>query len=111
LTNPLTGAQKKHLRGVAHSLKPLVIIGQKGILDSVISAVDEALNAHELIKIKFSEIKEKKEKQEMIRLIEEKTGSQLCGLTGHVAILFRQNKELEKRKININPAPFKTKKK
>jgi RNA-binding protein len=110
LKNLLTGAQKKYLRGLAHSLKPLVIIGQKGMADAVVSAIEEAFNAHELIKIKFSEFKEKAEKQALITQIEDKTGCSLCGLTGHVAILFRQNREKEKRKIIFPPPALKTRK-
>ncbi|MBU4053834.1 MAG: YhbY family RNA-binding protein [Proteobacteria bacterium] len=102
LTIPLTGAQKQYLRGVAHPLKPVVIIGQKGIVDSVIAAVEEALKAHELIKIKFRDIKEKEEKKVLLTGLEEKTGCRLCGLTGHVAIVFRQNKDPKKRKINLH---------
>ena len=101
MISPLTSNQKKYLRGTAHSLKPIVIIGQHGLADSVVAAVEEALNAHELIKIKFGEFKEKEEKRFIIEQIEEKTESQLCGLTGHVAILFRRSKDPKKRKIKL----------
>ena len=50
----LNGSQRKFLRGLAHKLKPVVIIGQKGFGEAVIHAVEDALNAHELIKVKFS---------------------------------------------------------
>ena len=101
MNNPLTSAQKKYLRGAAHSLKPNIIIGQKGMADSVLSAVDEALETHELIKIKFNEFKQKEEKRAILDVIEEKTGSQVCGLTGHVAVLFRRSRDPEKRKIQL----------
>ena len=97
----LSGAQKKYLRGLAHKLKPVVFIGQKGFAASVVTALDEAFNTHELIKVKFNEFKEKEEKQEIISAIEDKTGSSLCGLIGHTAIFFRQNPDPEKRKIDF----------
>ncbi|MEC8025063.1 MAG: ribosome assembly RNA-binding protein YhbY [Myxococcota bacterium] len=45
--------QKKALRGRAHSLKPVVLIGKEGLSDSVVAAVDSALTTHELIKVKL----------------------------------------------------------
>ena len=100
----LTTAQQKYLRGTAHSFKPLVFIGQKGITDTVIAALDEAFDAHELIKVKFNEFKEKTEKLAIIQIIEAQTKGQLCGLIGHVAIFYRQHKDPDKRKITL-PAP------
>ena len=97
----LSGAQKKYLRGLAHKLKPVVFIGQKGITGSVVAALDDAFNTHELIKTKLNEFKEKEEKKEIISAIEERTGSHLCGLIGHTAIFFRQNPDPEKRKIHF----------
>lgn len=47
----LKGHQKNYLRGLAHSLRPVVLIGQGGIQPPVIKAIDEALEIHELIKI------------------------------------------------------------
>ena len=45
--------QKKVLRGRAHSLKPVVLIGKEGLSESVVAAVDSALTTHELIKVKL----------------------------------------------------------
>lgn len=100
----LTSYQKKHLRGLAHNLKPVVFIGQKGMTDKVASSTDDALNAHELIKVKFNEFKNKIEKKQIAELIETGTGCQLVGILGHVAIFFRQHENPEKRKIKIPPA-------
>ena len=49
----LSSSQRKYLRGVAHGLKPVVLIGQKGLTTSVVDALDEALMTHELVKAKF----------------------------------------------------------
>ncbi len=97
----LEGFQKKYLRGRAHPLKPIVFIGQKGLIDAVVRAIVEALEKHELIKIKFNEFKEKSQKQEMAGLIEKKTHSEMIGMIGHTAIFFRQHPDSEKRKIRI----------
>lgn len=97
----LKGFQKKYLRGLAHSLKPVVLIGQNGLVPGVIRAVDEALETHELIKVKFNEFKEKAQKEEIIGEIEAQTGSELAGLIGHMAIFYRMNADPEKRKIMV----------
>ena len=61
--NKLKGFQKKHLRGLAHKLSPVVYIGKKGVSDTLMKSLEEALNSHELIKIKFVDFKEKNQKK------------------------------------------------
>ena len=95
----LTGSQAKYLRGLAHGFKPIVFIGQKGITDALVESVELALNRHELIKIKFVDFKEKKQKKEMATAIGEKTGCLVAGIIGHVAILYKEHVDPEKRKI------------
>lgn len=48
----LTPAQRQYLKGLAHPLSPVIIIGEKGLTEAVIKETDRALKAHELIKIK-----------------------------------------------------------
>ena len=93
----LRGFQKKHLKGLAHNLKPMVQIGKEGITEGVIRAVEEGLFRHELIKIKFTDFKEQKEA--LTSEIEIKTGSERVGMIGHMALLYRQQVDPEKRKI------------
>ena len=97
----LKGVQKKYLRGLAHGKKPLVFVGHKGISPSVFKAVDEALETHELIKVKFNEFKEKEQKKEIVGMIERETGAEIVGIIGHMAIFYRCQKDPEKRKIVI----------
>ncbi|WP_050436115.1 ribosome assembly RNA-binding protein YhbY [Chondromyces crocatus] len=49
----LTGKQRRHLRALGHHLNPLVQLGKGGLTESVTSAVGEALEQHELIKIRI----------------------------------------------------------
>jgi RNA-binding protein len=49
---PLTGKQRRHLRGLGHHLEPVVQIGKQGLTESVIAAIDAALEQHELIKVR-----------------------------------------------------------
>ena len=49
---PLTGAQRRHLRSLGHHLEPVVQLGKQGLTDGVIAAVGEALERHELVKVR-----------------------------------------------------------
>ena len=48
----LTPAQRQHLKGLAHSRQPVVMIGNQGLTASVLKEIERSLEAHELIKIK-----------------------------------------------------------
>jgi len=95
----LKGSQRKDLRAQAHHLKPLVIVGAKGVTGQLIASVDLALTDHELIKVKFGDFKESK--KEISEEIANATRSELVGLIGNVAILYRQHPDPEKRKIKL----------
>ena len=97
----LKGFQKKYLRGRAHKLKPTVFIGQKGITENIIRSTDEALTAHELIKVKFIDFKEKRQKAELSEILSERANCQAVGMIGHVAIFYRQHEDPDKRKIKL----------
>ncbi len=97
----LKGFQKKYLRGLAHGLDPVVFIGQHGLTDSVTKSIEEALEAHELIKVKFNDYKEKEQKKEISGEIEKNNKCTMVGMIGHISIFFRQKKRTEKRKIKI----------
>jgi len=97
----LKGSQKKYLRGLAHNLNPAAFIGQKGMTETVIKEIDKALDATELIKVKFNDYKEKDLKASLLQEIAKTTGAHIAGMVGHVAILYRQNSDVEKRKITL----------
>ena len=97
----LKGYQKKYLKGLAHNLKPVVFVGQKGMTPTVTASVNESLENRELIKVKFVDFKEKPHKEEINTAIENETGSKLVGVIGHVAIFYRRQKDSKKRKIVV----------
>jgi RNA-binding protein len=84
--------QKRYLKGLAHSLKPVVMIGDKGLTDNVISEIDNALSHHELIKVRVSG-QEKAERLEVLNTIAEKTASDLVLIIGHIGGFYRPAKE------------------
>jgi RNA-binding protein len=99
--NKLTSNQSKFLRSLAHALKPVVFVGQKGVSHALIKSADEAFQRHELIKVKFIDFKEKEQKKEIAAAIENKTNSQMAGMIGHVAIFYKQHRDPDKRKITL----------
>jgi RNA-binding protein len=95
----LKGFERTYLRGLAHSLKPVVQIGKSGLKYEVVESIEEAFSARELIKIKFNEFKE--EKKTISKEIEEKTGSEMVGMIGNIAIFFKENEDETKRRIKL----------
>lgn len=86
----LTETQKKHLRGKAHTLKPVVMIGQHGMKDSIQDEINQALSFHQMIKIKIAG-SERDERRALIDLILEKTQAILIQQIGHIAIIYKRN--------------------
>ena len=82
----LQGFQRRHLRGQAHPLKPVVQVGDGGLSRAVIAAVVDALDAHELIKVRLHTPEDKKA---TAKELAERTESALCGVVGHTVILYR----------------------
>jgi RNA-binding protein len=97
----LEGFQRKYLRGLAHGLKPVVFIGQKGLTAEVLSSTEKALERHELIKVKFNDFKEKLEKARISDRVEKETGAENVGMIGHTVVFYRQQADPEKRKISL----------
>jgi len=87
---PLTSRQRKLLRGKAHALEPVVHVGQHGVSEAVLRSVDEALAAHELIKVRLHEPEDKKADAAALA---DGTRAELCGLVGHTVILYRPDPE------------------
>ena len=85
----LTSASKRELKARAHALKPVVLIGLRGITPAVLASVDEALNAHELIKIRMP-AGERAERVLQAGQIASNLGAEVVTSIGRVLILYRQ---------------------
>jgi len=86
----LNGRQRKALRALAHNLEPIVQVGQGGISEGVLRAVDAALLSHELIKVRLHQPDDKKAAAQEVA---DTAGAALCGLVGHTVILYRPHPE------------------
>ncbi len=95
----IDSSQRAWLRKEAHHLSPVVSIGTSGMTPSVEKAVDEALIHHELIKIKFYELKG--ERKEICNYLADNLGALLVGVIGNVGILFRPADDPASSQIHV----------
>ena len=93
----LTSKQRAHLSSLANTLEPVVFLGKAGAVGGVEQALDRALTDHELIKLRFVDFKG--ERKELAQQLADKAGADLVRVIGHVAIMYRQSPDPEKRVI------------
>ena len=84
----LTNNQKKFLRSMGHALKPVVMVGQHGLSESVLAELESTMTKHELLKIKIRS-EGKKKKQQMINKIVELSQSHLVQVIGNIMVIYR----------------------
>lgn len=84
----LTPTQKRYLRGLAHDLKPVVLVGGKGVGDGLVAETLGALQVHELIKIKVA-AEDRDARDLAIATLAEAADAALVARIGHVAVLFK----------------------
>lgn len=86
----LSQDQKRALKAKAHHLNPIVMIGQKGLTDSVLAEIDLALFDHELIKIK-SNCGNKLAAESQALEIQEKLRAAFIARIGKVLIFYKRS--------------------
>lgn len=91
----LTDRQRRHLRGLAHALKPVVRLGSAGLTDPVAQETVRALEDHELIKVKVPG-GDREARDALLAELSRRTGSTLVHRIGNVAVLYRPRVELRK---------------
>jgi RNA-binding protein len=96
---PLTGAQRRQLRGLAHALEPVVRVGQSGLTSGVLAEIDRALSAHELIKVRF--LGGNDQLRGSAQGMADDHGAALVGTVGHVAVLYRPHEDPERRRVRV----------
>jgi RNA-binding protein len=91
----LTEKQRRHLRGLAHPLKPVILIGNSGVSDGVVAETQRALHDHELIKVRLPGMAREDRDQALVDLAA-RTDSVLVGRIGHVATLYKPRSDLQR---------------
>ena len=92
----LTNAQIRFLRGQAHELRAMLQVGGKGITEALVAEVANALEQHELIKVKVA-ADDREVRDGMIGELADRVGAALVQRIGHTAVLYRPSRD--KRQI------------
>lgn len=93
----LNKKQINYLKGLAHNLKPVVLLGSNGLTEGVIAEIDTSLDHHELIKIKIP-TDDREVKHLIVDAIVRETNGLKVQVIGKTLILYRQSEE---KKIHI----------
>lgn len=88
----LSNKQKQFLKGLAHPLKPVVLMGSNGLTEAVIAEIDGALGHHELIKVKVPE-DDRELRTAVADAICRETQAVLVQSIGKTVVLYRPAKE------------------
>ncbi|QBB71352.1 ribosome assembly RNA-binding protein YhbY [Pseudolysobacter antarcticus] len=88
----ISNTQRRYLRGLAHQLKPVIMVGNKGITESLLKEFDSALARHELVKVKLSS-EDRDERKSQIAAMADSGQAEVVQSVGRVALYFRRNSE------------------
>ncbi len=98
----LNSKQKKFLKGLGHSLSPVVAVGKDGLVDKIITAANLELSRHELIKVKVGK-SSPVDRKEVAETLSTETESNLVQVIGKTILLYKKNPKLDKEKrIRLN---------
>jgi RNA-binding protein len=82
--------QIRYLRGLAHPLKPVLLLGGKGVTPGVLKELEQALDDHELIKVRLSGADRAARVAELAQLVESSKADAVQTI-GKIAVLYRRN--------------------
>jgi len=99
----LRPSQRQYLKGLAHGISPVVQIGAAGVTDGVRQAIGQALEDHELVKVRLGKSVEDDRKQ-LGEDLASSLDAELCQVIGRVLVLFRSARNPDKRKIRLPKA-------
>lgn len=89
---PLTPKQRSFLRGKAHHLSPVVMLGKEGLSEAVLKATDKALEDHELIKIKLPSANQE-EFHALVESLMSTIKAEVVQTIGHQLVIYRKAKK------------------
>lgn len=87
----LSNAQRRYLRGLTHGINPVVMVADKGLTDNVLQAIEEALDRHELVKVRLRT--DRDTRRTFSEEIERRCNAEPVHAIGQVACFFRRNPE------------------
>lgn len=92
--------QRREYRGIAHNLKPVIIVGDKGLTEGLQEELERALNDHELIKVKIAST-DREVRQEAIAALCDSSGAELIQTIGKIAVILRRAKNPNPKLSNL----------
>jgi len=101
----VNSAVKKQFKTQAHTLKPIVTIGQAGLTDAVLVELNIALDTHELLKIKIR--LERDTRKQISTELCEKTQAELIQRIGQTVVIYRKSR-IDKSAVKKNKKRVKT---
>lgn len=96
----LSPEQRREYRGIAHNLKPVIIVGDKGLSEGLQEELERALNDHELIKVKIAS-PDREVRQEAIAELCQSAGAELVQTIGKIAVIMRRAKKPNPKLSNL----------
>jgi RNA-binding protein len=97
---PLSQTHKRRLRALGHKLRPVVIVGNAGFSDAVREELEQALDHHELLKVRVNAA-DREARRQLILALCEQAQAQLIQHIGHVVLIYRRNPK--RPKISLPP--------
>ncbi|NCN43818.1 MAG: ribosome assembly RNA-binding protein YhbY [Piscirickettsiaceae bacterium CG_4_9_14_3_um_filter_43_564] len=88
---PLSNTQKRFLKGIAHGLNPVILIGGNGLTEGLMKELEKSLAHHELLKIKIASA-EREDRKAIVETLLKATQAQLVQSIGKVVVIYRQAK-------------------
>ncbi len=95
-TLKLSNTQARYLRGLGHGLSAKVIVGREGLTANLLESAQDALQAHELVKVKLGQ-NCPIDKKHGARQLAELTDAVMVQLIGRTILLYRPNPEIKKK--------------
>ncbi|MGB6105226.1 MAG: YhbY family RNA-binding protein, partial [Pusillimonas sp.] len=99
----ITSQERSALRAAAHPLRPVVLIGDRGLTDSVLKEIDLNLNAHQLIKVRIAG-EEREARNAMQETICDSLSCALVHHLGKTLIIYRPDAAAQKAKAEAENA-------
>lgn len=95
----LSSKQRAFLTSIAAQLNPIVHLGKRGYEERFITALDKALEDHELVKMRFIDYKD--DRKSIAYELAKNLHAELVRVLGHTAIFYRKSTNPDKQHINL----------
>lgn len=96
----LSSEQRREYRAIAHNLKPIIIVGDKGLTEGLQEELERALTDHELIKVKIAS-QDREARQQAVTDLCASSGAEVVQIIGKIAVVLRRAKTPNPKLSNL----------